>query len=115
MERGQSRFQLQERLTRARVAHPNDSLGKEVANISELADVDEDNEEFELLTGQMTSTQANHTSGLSQKKKVRAQFGRKRTHNEQIIVAPCGMIMARETFFGAEAVSSVVVSASLIT
>jgi hypothetical protein len=116
MERGQSRFQLQERLTRARVAHPNDSLGKEVTNISELADVDEDNEEFELLMGKMTSTQANHTSGLanSQKKKVRAQFGRKRTHNEQIIVAPCGMIMARETFFGAEAVSSVVVSDSLL-
>ena len=65
----------------------------------------------------MTSAQVNHTSGLAnlQKKKVRAQFGRKRTHNEQIIVAPCGMIMARETFFGAEAVSSVVVSASLIT
>jgi hypothetical protein len=39
MERGQSRFQLQERLTQARIAHPNDSLGKEVTNISELADV----------------------------------------------------------------------------
>lgn len=116
MERGQSRFQLQERLTRARVAHPNDSLGREFTNISELADIDEDNEEFELLTGQMTSMQSNHTSGLanSPKKKIRAQFGRKRTHNEQIIVAPCGIIMARETFFGAEAVSSVVVSASLI-
>jgi hypothetical protein len=27
-------------------------------------------------------------------KKIRAQFGRKRTHNEQIMVAPCGMILA---------------------
>ncbi|KAF8968974.1 hypothetical protein BDZ97DRAFT_1654410 [Flammula alnicola] len=110
IERGQSRFQLQERLARARVAHPNDSLGEEVTNISELADVDEDNEEFELATGQTTSSHADHTSGTAglQKKKLRAQFGRKRTHNEQIIVAPCGMIMARETFFGAEAVSSVV-------
>ena len=42
-------------------------------------------------------------------KKIRAQFGRKRTHNEQIMVAPCGMIIARATFFGAEAVSTVVV------
>ena len=76
-ERGQSRFQLQERLTRARVAHPNDSLGREVTNISDLADVDEDNEEFELATGQTTSLHASHTSGLatSQKNKVRAQFG----------------------------------------
>ncbi|KAI0689098.1 hypothetical protein BC835DRAFT_1308521 [Cytidiella melzeri] len=49
-------------------------------------------------------------------KRVRAQFGRKRTHNEQycklahnkqIIVAPCGVIIARTTFYGAEAVSSV--------
>jgi hypothetical protein len=42
-------------------------------------------------------------------KKIRAQFGRKHTHNEQIMVAPCGMILARSTFFGAEAVSTVVV------
>ncbi|TCD66467.1 hypothetical protein EIP91_001347 [Steccherinum ochraceum] len=41
------------------------------------------------------------------KKKIRTQFGRKRTHNEQIMVAPCGVIGARETFYGAEAVGSV--------
>ena len=120
IERGQSRFQLQERLARARVAHPNDSLGEEVTSIPELIDVDEDEEEFELLpvTGPTIPSrgQAANTPGPAglQKKKLRAQFGRKRTHNEQIIVAPCGMIMARETFFGAEAVSSVVVSHFLI-
>jgi len=83
--------------------------------IDELVDVDEEDEAFELLTGQTTASQAAHTSGSVQdvsRKKFRAQFGRKRTHNEQIIVAPCGMIHARETFFGAEAVSSVVVSLS---
>ncbi|KAF8157692.1 hypothetical protein BJ912DRAFT_1026825 [Pholiota molesta] len=31
---------------------------------------------------------------------------KKRTHNEQILVAPCGMILARETFYGAEAIST---------
>ena len=114
IERGQSRFQLQERLSRARIAHPNDSLGEAVMTIDELADVDEEDEAFELPTGQTTASQAAHTSGSvdASKKKFRAQFGRKRTHNEQIIVAPCGMIHARETFFGAEAVSSVVVSLS---
>ncbi|KAG2131405.1 uncharacterized protein EDB93DRAFT_1255512 [Suillus bovinus] len=40
--------------------------------------------------------------------KLRAQFGRRRMHNEQLIVAPCGMILARETFYGAEGVGSVV-------
>lgn len=43
------------------------------------------------------------------KKRLRAQFGRKRTHNEQIIIAPCGVIIARTTFYGAEAIGSVVV------
>ncbi|EIN11940.1 hypothetical protein PUNSTDRAFT_62687, partial [Punctularia strigosozonata HHB-11173 SS5] len=36
-----------------------------------------------------------------------AQFGRRRTHNEQLCVASCGVIRGRATFFGAEAVSSV--------
>ena len=42
-------------------------------------------------------------------RKLRAQFGRKRTHNEQIIVAPCGVIIARATLYGAEAITSVMV------
>jgi hypothetical protein len=49
---------------------------------------------------------------LPKPKKIRAQFGRKRSHNEQIIVCPCGIILARETFFGAEGVASVVVSST---
>jgi hypothetical protein len=39
----------------------------------------------------------------------KAQLGRRWTHNEQLIVRPCGIIIARATFFGAEAVSSVAV------
>ena len=110
-ERGQARFQLQERLKRARVAHPSDSIGETVNDVSELADVESD-EEFELANGKVLPSQASHTSSDPTGKRnnrLRAQYGRKRTHNEQVIVAPCGMIIARETFFGAEAVSSVVV------
>ena len=110
-ERGQARFLLQERLQRARVAHPSDSIGESVNNISDLADMELEEEEFELIDGHVTPTQAGHTSTAERRKpRLHAQFGRKRTHNEQIIVAPCGMILARETFYGAEAVSSVVVS-----
>lgn len=47
----------------------------------------------------------------SGKKKIRAKFGRTQTHNEQIIVAPCGMIIARETFYHAESITAVVVRA----
>lgn len=42
-------------------------------------------------------------------RRVQAQFSRRRTHNEQIIVAPCGVIIARTTMYGAEAVTSVIV------
>ena len=41
--------------------------------------------------------------------KIRTQFGRRQTHNEQIIVAPCGLVIARATFYGAEAIRDVAV------
>jgi hypothetical protein len=39
--------------------------------------------------------------------KVRAKFTRTWTHNEQLVVTPCGMILARDTMFGAEGIASV--------
>ncbi len=39
-----------------------------------------------------------------------AQFGRCRTHNEELMVASCGVIIGRATFFGSEAINGVVVS-----
>ncbi|TFY52205.1 hypothetical protein EVJ58_g10145 [Rhodofomes roseus] len=39
--------------------------------------------------------------------KVRAQFGRRRTHNEELCVASCGVILGRATFYGSEAVNGV--------
>jgi hypothetical protein len=95
-EWGQARFQLQDRLQRARIAHPNDAVAEE----SNSTSVDIDTEEFEINSSQESS----------QKERIRAQFGRRWTHNEQIIVTPCGIIIARETFYGAEGVGSVVVS-----
>ena len=50
------------------------------------------------------------TKSVTGNRKVKAQFGRRRTHNEQLLVRPCGVIFARATFFGAEAVSNVLVS-----
>ena len=95
-ERGQARFQLKERLQRARVAHPNDAVADE--NSTEV-DIDDEVEDLDVDNSQQTK-----------KARIRAQFGRKRTHNEQLIVSPCGMIIARETFYGAEGVGSVIVS-----
>ncbi|KII92428.1 hypothetical protein PLICRDRAFT_134020 [Plicaturopsis crispa FD-325 SS-3] len=39
--------------------------------------------------------------------KVRARFGRRRTHNEELCVGSCGMVLGRGTFFGSEAPNGV--------
>ena len=42
--------------------------------------------------------------------KPRARFGRRRTHNEQLVVATCGVILGRATMFGSEGIDGVRVS-----
>ncbi|KAH9856809.1 hypothetical protein C2E23DRAFT_866135 [Lenzites betulinus] len=44
---------------------------------------------------------------LVPKRTLRAMFGRRRTHNEQLIVRPCGVIIRRATFYGSESVRQV--------
>ena len=108
--KGQSRFQLQQKLKRARVSHLNDAIAEDV-DLAALLDEDED--DFELnddmvhgaIGGSSDPRGASPLPDMN-KKKISVQFGRKQTHNEQILVAPCGMILARETFFGAEAIST---------
>jgi len=46
-ERGQARFQLQERLQRARVAHPNDAIAED-RNLLDLVDTEAEEEEFDV-------------------------------------------------------------------
>ena len=38
---------------------------------------------------------------------AKAHFSRHRTHNEQLMVSCCGVILAHGTMFGAEAISGV--------
>lgn len=118
--RGESRVQLQEKLKRQRVSHPNDALPDNDLNVAELID-DEEEEEFAVTDEYLIhgvhegisdprGASPLHSMGPSNKKRISARFGRKRTHNEQILVAPCGIILARETFYGAEAISTCAVS-----
>lgn len=46
-------------------------------------------------------------------KKAKAQFGRRQTHNEQLAVSPCGIVLGRRTFYGSETTPQVAVSCSL--
>lgn len=96
-----------------RVAHPIDGIVEE-QRLDDI--VEEEVVEEEFLVNANESVRPNGSAAettnfpqLQVKKRLRAQFGRKRTHNEQVIVAPCGIILARETFYGAEAISSCVV------
>ncbi|KAI0310124.1 hypothetical protein OF83DRAFT_1071058, partial [Amylostereum chailletii] len=87
--RGKAFFQLQQRLKRNGVAH--------------LASSD-----MEVLPDNDTSTPSDRPlKPDTGNRKLRARFGRRRTHNEQLIVCCCGVIAARATMFGAEAISGV--------
>lgn len=108
-ERGQARFQLKERYERSRLAHPNDAIGDQVTSIAELVDDDEE-EVFEASRELVPVPVTANSTAKNSNPWICAMFGRRRTHNEQLFVAPCGMIIARETFYHAEALYSVIVS-----
>ncbi len=80
-------FVLRRRLERLRTSAVED-VGS--GTTDELIDVDADGE-----------CPSKPDSGNT---KPRARFGRRRTHNEQLIVATCGTILARATMFGSEGV-----------
>jgi hypothetical protein len=84
--RGTARFQLQHQLKRSRVANPESSAPSSEADIQQT--IQEGELELNALKVQ----------------------GRARTHNEQIFNYPCGIIIGRESFFGAEGPGAVIVS-----
>ncbi|KAJ7590485.1 hypothetical protein C8J56DRAFT_1046753 [Mycena floridula] len=90
-ERAKAFFQLKLRLQHAGISQPQDSVGGEMVNLVEDDDGLEDPAH--------KSNEGNQT--------VKFRLGRRRTHNEQIIVPTCGIISARATMFGAEAISGV--------
>lgn len=100
-QRGTAFFQLRGKLQRANVANPVDSeavtLTAEEVEEMDLTDAEAD----------QSSCPNKPDTGI---RKIRALFGRRRTHNEQIMVRPCGMIVARQTFFGSETTPQTVVS-----
>lgn len=125
-------FLYKERLQHAQVSQPLDSLATS-RHVSEQ-DIQEDFETYTIHGNDVqmhveknpgtvgvvdpvtvtTPTQAESTpcpskSTTGNRPQLKAQFGRRRTHNEQTLVRPCGVIFARATMFGAEAVSNFLV------
>ncbi|KAJ8519163.1 hypothetical protein ONZ45_g3859 [Pleurotus djamor] len=76
-------------------AYLEDSIGKSVVSTEEIADISEDEED-----------DPTHKSDAGNRE-PKARFGRRRTHNEQLVVACCGVVTGRVTMYGAEAISGV--------
>jgi hypothetical protein len=102
--RGQSHFQLLDRLRRAQISNPLNSIPEDTGETP-----DPDEEDFEASEAPEESAKPTQPS-----RKLHTRFGRKQTHNEQLIVAPCGIILSRETFYGAEGPATVVVCLTVV-
>ncbi|KZT50698.1 hypothetical protein CALCODRAFT_444209 [Calocera cornea HHB12733] len=81
----------------------DDDLEEEEAELSAQAHVQAQAEGQASAEGEPQNSQK-----LNPPSKPKARFGRRRTHNEQLIVRPCGIIVGRATFYGAESLSAVV-------
>lgn len=97
-------FKLRAKLKKKGLAVPSDSARLDGSTAED--DASEEREglhEEEECSGKPESGNA----------KLRSTFSRRRTHNEQLIMRPCSIILSRATFFGSESVSAVKVSLSL--
>ncbi|KAJ7157856.1 hypothetical protein C8R43DRAFT_882879 [Mycena crocata] len=118
-EHGQAAFTLRDRLQNHRLTHPNSSVDDHSA-VPAGDDVD-DEEWFEAEDGDVHIHHAQNPGSIgvddtvpcdaaksdTGNRKFKALFGRSRTHNEQTLVRPCGVIVQHTTFYNAEAVSNV--------
>ena len=109
-DKGQFRFQLRDRLQHACDIHPS-SHSANSRSLSQLAILDNDKEEFKINpTGHIVDTAPDTaTQPAVTDKKLHAKFTWLQTHNEQLAVTPCGMILGCNTMFDAEGVANVAV------
>lgn len=91
-EKGKAFFQLQQRLRDQNTTQLPDSISE--IDPSLLQDFDEDG-----------SYDTNVKKSDAGNKVPKARFARRRTHNEQLIVSSCGIIIARGTMYGAESIT----------
>ncbi|KDQ49879.1 hypothetical protein JAAARDRAFT_142789 [Jaapia argillacea MUCL 33604] len=86
-EQNRAMFQLKRRLENLKISQTEDSLRTEDGGTVAGDELDDVQCEGKPEEGN---------------RKYRAQFGRRRTHNEELCVATCGVILGRATFFGSE-------------
>ncbi|KAI0054519.1 hypothetical protein BV25DRAFT_1922614 [Artomyces pyxidatus] len=87
-------FQLRKRLEHIKAVYPEDDTTRDGGVMDgEVMEVDAGGD----CTGKPDAGNA----------RPRARFGRRRTHNEQLCVATCGVVLGRATFYGSEAPNGV--------
>ncbi|KAK1233689.1 hypothetical protein PQX77_002846 [Marasmius sp. AFHP31] len=103
--RGKAMFQLKRRLERLHATQIHDSLPTQATGAvgDGIEGVGADDDE-DVYFDQDGVCDEKSEKGNTQSK---ARFGRKWTHNEQLCVASCGVILGRATFFGSEAPNGV--------
>ncbi|KAJ7085175.1 hypothetical protein B0H15DRAFT_910539 [Mycena belliarum] len=128
---GKAMFQLKHRLERIKVSQTHDSLSSG-AKTTRAPTRMTDELRGDLLPAPVDASEAEDEGGIGEgpgadadedveidaagvcdgkaetgNKTVRARFGRRRTHNEQLCVGSCGVILGRATFYGSEAPNGV--------
>ncbi|KAK6971993.1 hypothetical protein R3P38DRAFT_2751037 [Favolaschia claudopus] len=99
--RGKSLYKLRSRHKKTGVAVPADSM-------PDITGDNDDDDEVIIEHGRDGPVQVG-CDGKPEggNRRLRAYFGSRRTHNEQLIMRSCGVILSRATLFGSEAVSAV--------
>ena len=110
--RNKAMFQLKHHLAHLRVSQPIMSITPTVAPGSDSLDVAGSTLHIdkEVIVNVNGICNGNPEAG---NKTIRARFDHRRTHNEQLCVASCGIILGRATFYGSEAPNGVHVSETL--
>jgi hypothetical protein len=94
-------FQLKHRLARLKTSQPTEAIPDTAAqSLNAVTTLDDE----EILIDQDGICDGKPDKG---NKAVRARFGRRRTHNEELCVMSCGVIIGRATFYGSEAPNGV--------
>ena len=121
-ERSTALFLYKQRLQNARISQPVDSFMQSQTMAEQ--DIQEEFEVFkEAENGQIILDVEKNMGSIGASdiendcpskapqgnRTFKAHFGRRRTHNKQTLVRPCGIIFARATMYNAEAVSNFLV------
>ncbi|KAJ6461813.1 hypothetical protein C8R45DRAFT_1179095 [Mycena sanguinolenta] len=126
-QRGKAMFQLRGRLQRVKGFTPASSFPAPIPDLSTTSRLSNSQDETEATGGDLLPISPDDLPSASVgdddddeeteyicdgkspqgNRVLRARFGRRRTHNEQLCVWSCGVVAGRATFFGSEAPNGV--------